>query len=316
MKKSFLAFLVLFFSCASSFAMESSLSIKIASSVLVPMEIYVGDTAELRCELSTQRLLLSEDVEHDVFVPQEEFDAKDFTLVKLELKKIEAGYELTVFFIPWKTGNLFLPPVELNCFPSNILEDIVEIHLPEVTVGSLSEKLHENEIRPIVPPVLVPGTIYVVYALIILTLVVLIFLVVLCIKFKSFLGLWTDLLVRFKFSRNYRRLVSRLKKIRKNCCSDSAFAEDLEKAVRIYLEKRFAHPFHSVTSSEIPFVFDDIFVGMLSPEQQGAVDEICAVLRRCDYIRYAPDVVMEQGEHNELIDRVVNAATFFEKEEK
>ena len=312
MKKRLLVSIFFAFVLSLSFSAD----VELTSSVLVPMEVYVGDTAELRCFLSTQRLLLSEGISEDSIIFEDDEAFEDFSLKKIELKRADGGYYLSVFFTPWKPGRISLPVVDLSFFSSVIVseKDIV-LELPSVNVGYVSEKLNANELRPIAPPILVPGTIYVVYVLIALFILFLIFLIYVCSRFNRVSLYLRNLLSGIKFSRNYRKTLKRLKKLSKAQKSDVDFASDLEKILRLYLETRFAHPFHSVTTSEIAFVFDDIFVGMLSDEQQQAIDEICILFRRCDYIRYAPNVTMEDGERITLINNLTDTIAVFEKEE-
>ena len=64
MKKHLLVSILFAFVLSLSFSAD----VELTSSVLVPMEVYVGDTAELRCFLSTQRLLLSEGISEDFII--------------------------------------------------------------------------------------------------------------------------------------------------------------------------------------------------------------------------------------------------------
>ncbi len=304
----------IFFAFVLSFSFSAN--VELTSSVLVPMEIYVGDTAELRCFLSTQRLLLAEGISEDAILFEADESFADFSLKKIELKRTDGGYYLSVFFIPWKPGKISLPLIDLSSFSSVIVsEKEIVLELPSVNVGYVSEKLNANELRPIAPPILVPGTIYVVYVLIALFILFLIFVIFVCSRFNRVSLYLRNFISGMKFSKNYRKTLKRLKKLCKAQKSDVDFASDLEKILRLYLGTRFAHSFHSVTTSEISFVFDEIFVGMLSDEQQQAIDEICVLFRRCDYIRYAPNATMEEGERNTLINNLTNTISVFEKEE-
>lgn len=298
----------------------NSVLMEFTSSVLIPKEIYVGDTAEFRCNLKTQLLLLPDGVEKETIEPDFSTESSNCSVIRLELNKSSGGYDLSVFFIPWITGNVNLPEIDLRLFPS--VEEIVpenvsmNLKLPHVMVGSLATKLQETDLRPPAPPVLVPGTTYVVYAVIALCVVLLIFLVTLCIKFRRVAAFFHNVAWQIRSSRNIRKTQTQLRKLCRKSCSDTEFAAELEKIIRGYLEKRFAHPFMAATTSEVSMAFDVIFAGMLSSEQQEAVDNLCDVLRRCDYIRYAPHSELNPDERGQLADSVRLLVMFFEKGER
>lgn len=313
-------FLVAFFLCINLNAQNNSTShINLSSSVLIPMEIYVGDLAELRCFLETQLLLLPENQNQDTI--QIEYDISnttDFSMVKLELVKAEGGYDLKIFFIPWKPGPLTLPDIDMKVFPSvsKIFQDSSPMYLalPPVKVESIATKLQETSLRKPAAPLLIPGTIYIVYGIIILCIILLILLIITWVKFKKISFFLKNLFIRFKFFKNCRKIISRLKKLERKPCSHKEFAASLSKIIKDYLFKRFAISFSSCTTTEIPFVFEEIFAGTLSNEQQDGIDKICGILHRCDYIRYAPQAKMELEERFSIIALTKEIIYFFEEE--
>ena len=95
---------------------------------------------------------------------------------------------------------------------------------------------------------------------------------------------------------------------------DEKEAEILSKIIKDYLFKRFGISFSSSTTTEIPVLFEEIFAGTLSNEQQDGIDKICGILHRCDYIRYAPQAKMEPEERFSIIALTKEIIFSFEKE--
>lgn len=290
--------------------------INFSSSVLIPKDVFVGDTAELRCTLETQLLLMPEEVDFQQVTLETKYEDSDFTVVRLELKKIEQGYNLSIFFIPWRTGSISLPEIDIGIFPAvkEIMKDQLpmKIALPSVAVESLTERLKTVELRPAAAPLLLPGSIYVVYVFIALGLVLFILLIIVCLRYKKVSILWREWRTKIRMSKNYRKTLKKLKKLSRLNISDKIFAEELERVLRRYLEKRFAMPFYSATSLEIQELFDKNFEDLLSSEQQSAIDRLCDIFRRCDYVRYSLEGKFELEEAKRLIDVAIEVISVFE----
>lgn len=318
--KRFFYLLAFFLLCTNVNAQsKSTIHINLSSSVLIPMEIYVGDLAELRCFLETQLLLLPEDQSHDsIQIEYDISDATDFSIVKLELSKAEGGYDLRIFFIPWKPGNLTLPDIDMKVFPSvaKIIQNSnpVILTLPSVEVASIAAKLQETSLRKPAAPLLIPGTIYVVYGIILVFIILLILLIIIWVKFRNISFFFKNIAIRLRFLKNCRKIIKRLKKLERKACSHKEFAEILSKIIKDYLFKRFGISFSSSTTTEIPVLFEEIFAGTLSNEQQDGIDKICGILHRCDYIRYAPQAKMEPEERFSIIALTKEIIFSFEKE--
>ena len=91
-----------------------------AQQILVPKKGYIGDTAELRCSFNNGSNLLKTFTEkgstelslvsQDTFTSTDEYTIKNVTLSPAGVD----FYQLTVTFIPWKTGSIQLPPLQLE----------------------------------------------------------------------------------------------------------------------------------------------------------------------------------------------------------
>ena len=87
--------------------------------ILVPKKVYIGDTAELRCTFNSPEPLLKNLTQNGAvelplnnfpFLASEDFDIK-------EIKLLPAGvdyYQLSIIFVPWKTGDIQFEPLILS----------------------------------------------------------------------------------------------------------------------------------------------------------------------------------------------------------
>ena len=207
---------------------------------------------------------------------------------------------------PWQPGEIEPGYLEVTTLPEvrGFLEKIREpvlVQLPKIPIASLADKTDARQLRPVAPPVLVPGSIYVVYGLAMVALVLLIGLVVLLARFQQVRLFFKGLASRIRLSRNYRITVRQLKGLRGQPLDHRELAARLASIARTYLEGRFARPFTAAATSEIMLLLDEIFVGMLSEQQLAVVERLVVVLRRCDYLRYAPAAQLMDGEQEDLL---------------
>lgn len=308
---------------------------------LLPKEVYIGDTAEYRCVIQPAIDLLPADTDKVSLTVTDDIrsllkkssaaysifseNTEKVAVVKsLELQKTENGYVLRIYFTPWVPGELSLGTVDVSVFPEiatylKIGENTGEqatvlVTLPPVHISYLSEKLGEWELKPSAAPILFPGSIYVIYGMIILCIVFLILAIILLTHLKQIKTFASQLSVNVRLAKNYKSAKKMLKKLKKVELSEGEFAATLEGIIRRYLEGRFKHPFTAAAASEVELLFDTIFVGLLSPEQSDIVEGIAGILYRCDYVRYAPDSHLETGENLSLIGRTEDYIDFMEKE--
>jgi hypothetical protein len=136
------------------------------SGILVPREVFVGDTAEFSFTLSSlpsapgSKLGDSLPVEDStVFtVPAGEIpETSEVTIESIVIAKNASALTVSIRFVPWIPGDLQLP--------SFAYKDI-RITPPLVRIGSILEKTGYSSLSPERPPLLVPGTTWFLYALI------------------------------------------------------------------------------------------------------------------------------------------------------
>lgn len=303
--------------------------------VLLPKEAYVGDQVELRLAIAPAIELLPGSVEFvsKEYEPEEVWGSSDFafrqrllsqqesasvSLHRVSLQRVEDGYSLSVALTPWLPQRLEMGYFNLLSIPE-VREFVAAsgaafllVQLPQIEIASLTEKLGTVQLRPVAPPLLVPGSIYVVYGLAVGALLLLIALIVVLARFQKVRLFFKNLATGIRLSRNYKWAQRQLRKLSGQELAGKELAAGLELISRTYLEGRFGRSFKSAATSEIMFLLDEIFVGMLSDEQVEAVEGLCDLLRRCDYLRYAPTATLEPGEQAALIQRLRGCLDFME----
>ena len=312
--------------------------------VLLPREAYVGDRVELRLTIAPGIELLpqSEDFVSKEFRPDEVWGSRDLAFRQkllaqdegaavsvhgVSLQRTDGGYSLSLVLTPWLPREI--EPGYLNVLSLPEVRDFVGgrisggteasrqvpfllVQLPKMQITSLSSKMGVTQLRPVAPPVLVPGSIYVVYGLGIAVLLLLIGVAVVLARFQQVRLFLKGVAVRIRLSRNYRWALRQLRRLDGESLGGKELAARLECIARTYLEGRFGRSFTSAATSEIMFLLDEIFVGMLSDRQLEVAEGICVLLRRCDYLRYAPDARLERGEKDDLIRRLCGYVGFME----
>lgn len=302
---------------------------------LLPKEAYVGDRVELRCTIAPSFELLPPDVDFISrdFLPEEAWGWEDsfaskkilagqkeypVSVYEVSVQRVEGGYSVSVILTPWLPGEIEAGYLELTTLPEihslirKIFPDPLMVELPKIEIASIAERMGASQLRPVAPPVLVPGSIYVVYGFGMAALVLLIGLIVVLAKFRQVRLFFKGLASRIRLSKNHRQALRQLKKLAGENLDAQDLAARIEGIARRYLEVRFASPFTAAATGEIMVMLSEIFVGMFSDEQLDAVESLCILLRRCDYLRYAPNAQLEAGEGEKLIQSLQNFINFME----
>lgn len=142
------------FASATSSANDSAVADGAGAGVLVPREVYVGDTAEFSFTTGAFNGVLEAGAEANV--PDESISVSADATVSSILVRRDASFStVTVRFIPWSTGLLRLPAFTLKK---------IRVIPPPVRIYSIVEKTGINELEPPRSPLLVPGTTLILYA--------------------------------------------------------------------------------------------------------------------------------------------------------
>lgn len=299
-KVPFILFLLLL--STNSFALDSS--IESVEQTLVPKEFFVGDAAQLRYTFDT-KLNLFLGIKED-FIHQGTLELKSSPAVfesqknNYEVKKITLfssgqNYTLCMEFVPWVTGLLNFPPLDLfSIIPPEAYETTADfssgtfiIDFDPVAVSSLSQKYGAITLRSPIAPILLPGTNYILWSIIILSTLLFFLIILVLAKFPFIAEALFSFNERIVFLRNARLTKKKIRLLLKKEISDSDFAGEWQGIVRNYLSCRFAIPFDSTATTSIAQKISNVTGALFSDEIENAVLSLVSLFVRTDYIRFA-----------------------------
>lgn len=288
----FIAFFA-FFNFANFFVFSQTET----SQMLIPKRIYVGDTAELHYNFHSNVDFFPNEEnlsEKSLFLEKLPFesDNEDFTLLKAIIQKNGALYTVILTFSPWKTGKIVFPKFDL--FPAVFGEEksVPFFIEPEpIEVASILPKGEDSVLRGIKGPMLSPGTIYFIYAGIVLLFAILILILYVIIKWQKISKKIKERRTLRHYAKNARDAMRQFKKLEKNSpkINDVAFCLAVQQIFRYYLSVRFGKKMDSLATNEIFSTFNEIYAGMMSDFLQENVSSVVEIFRRADYIRFAHD---------------------------
>ncbi len=271
--------------------------------ILIPQEIFVGDTAQLRYTLKGTTNLLKEDGDS---ITVQESDSKltqtqSCTITSASITKDkDSSLTVVVLFTPWETGTVHIPAID---FGTNTAPLVVSF--PPIHISSLAEKTQTTTLMPPASPLLIPGTSYFLYGAVVSIFIFLLLLIIACIKIKSFSRSISSLLARLLQTRNFKQLKQRLRKLakRQKKYESVPFAHCLQHILRTYFTGRFKQDFSSATSHEVLFLlqkfqnhyvaqdFATIDLKQRAQEQSEqfstTIEETKLILTRLDFVRFA-----------------------------
>ncbi|MBP5441805.1 MAG: hypothetical protein J6Y60_01050 [Treponema sp.] len=306
MKRFFSLIFCLALSCSALFA-QSSLNAAddFVQQILFPKIVYVGDQTELQFTFNSPvDFFAPADPAHingdTLYIDpsQPEFFSADesFTVKQVALYRNGMSYTLQVSFIPWKPGVIDIPSFNLNaCIIGSKTEDgqtpetfgEYRIDLQPFTVESLSQKSGDLSLRPPSPPILLPGTNYVLWTVIIAGIIFLFLITFLLARIRVIQEFYYTIREKLGLMRNSHVTRRKLKRLLDSQADDVDFASSWQRIVRSYLEYRFGCPFGSVTASHVAGVINNATGNMLSDNQESAVMDLVSLFTRTDYIVFA-----------------------------
>lgn len=336
MKKIFsLIFVLACFSINYAFAQNA----ENATQVLLPLEVYVGDQAEIRYTFRTAVDLFPNtplEFEYDINISDLPFSSleKDCTVKKASFSRNDMDYTISIMVVPWRNGMLEFPEFDLlKLFDASGLEGAkgatYYIALEPIEIKSIVEKTKITVMQPPVPPLIIPGTTYVIFLLVLISVVLLFSVFRLILNTKNIRRKWKRFLIRHSYWQNAKNAVKKIKRLVKNTkLSDIEFCAELQSVTRNYLENRFGIPFSSVSASALHEMFERIALEDMDTAIAFCVEDLCQMFIRTDYIRYAHDSIDSQlyppAEHQAVLvsyervslsDMVLKAIDTFENYE-
>lgn len=281
----------------------------IPQQILVPKKVFIGDFAELQCSFKIENSTLSEMISNTTIeVPIDSFSSQpeytDCVINKIQLSQMGANhYKLVITFVPWKTGELQLPPLYIN--------DVSLIFQP-IQIVSIIEQHNASTIQEPLSPLLLPGTSYKLYGALLVLIIFIIILIELIIKRKSVSFFINNLKLQIKYKKNKKKTIKNLKKLPTK--KDSARL--LQLFMRNYLEVRFDFPFTKSSTSELMNNFLYVTQNLLGEIKNEAFSEIVSVFIRTDFIRYSKDGMFEKDELFFLINKLITNINILESVNK
>lgn len=288
--------------------------------ILIPKKVYIGDTAELRCTFNSpdpflKQLTSSGTAELPLVSqstkPQEEYVIKNISLSPSGID----FYQLTITFIPWKTGDLLFPSMEIE--GSDI---VLEFQTIQIVSLIANENTNTSTIRDTEAPLLLPGTTYKLYGTLSVFVIFLIICIRIILKRKNILFYINQKRLLKKYKKNKKQTIRNLYKIADEAeaakIDDQTAAENLQKSLRTYLEIRFDYPFTHTVASEIMQGWQTATGGLLSDTKTEAFGNIAASFIRTDFIRYSKNGKFEENELINLIEKIISQIQILEQNEE
>lgn len=273
--------------------------------ILLPREVYVGDTAELHYLFTSSADFFSEAGEQNTAAEKISIDTTTFsfvsakehcTITHAELKRSGTTYTLTVTFIPWEPGTITVAPFNLyaalrtaHSQEENLPTYMIDIN--PITIPSLAEKLGETSIRAPIGPLLIPGT-KKILAILFTCVAMLIFVTaILLLKYAAVKNAWEQFLVKNQLVKNARRTKMKLRKLKTQQCPDTEFAQAIQTILREYLTFRFGCSFASVTTKHIQNVIQNATGNLYDPQKEESIFSLISLFTRTDYILFAKNSI-------------------------
>lgn len=283
-----------------------------AQQILLPKKVYIGDMAELRCTFnSPDSALKSLTSQGTAALSTASFDSEASDYVIKDVTLSPAGvdyYQLTISFVPWKTGDLQFPPMTIE--GSNLILEFQPVQIVSLISNDSSgtATLHDSA-----APLLLPGTAYKLYGALAAFILLLIILIRIIVKRKSLLFYINQKRLLKRYKKNKKRTIKLLNQLAKKT-ADAAAAEEIQKIMRSYLEVRFDYPFTRTVTSELMKGWHAVTGDLLSDSKEDAFGEIAAAFIRTDYIRYSKRGAFKEGELGELIKKLSDCIEILESQ--
>lgn len=307
-----IAFIVLI--TLSSFTYSQTIS-------LIPNEVYIGDTAEIRFNFTWNGNLFVED-NTVTKVTQTNLDntlQNDYTIQSMELYPSNNGYTFSIIFSPWVIGPLDIQPIDIAAI-FNLTTNSLIIDIPEVEIKSIFTAINDKKvIQEPIGPVIIPGTSYFLIIFITLIFILVLLLIIALTRINSIKQGIYKIISSILLSNNVKKACKKLNLLEKQISNITTkeFASQLSQIIRVYLEKHFSHPFTAETTTNFPAVFATIFENNTTEEGKNHMNNLFEVCTICDFLHYGENEAEKNTtsleEKQSLILKTKEAFLFLEK---
>lgn len=332
MKKAFVALLLFEAAGAVCFSQSD------VSQLVFPKRIFVGDTAELRYTFRSPIDFFSgteaaDELPISLAAFPFQIDSREFSVENAVLLHSGDFYIVVITFVPWMTGTIDFPPFDLlSVLYGEKASGVPLVINPQpFEVSSVLPDGEDTQLRASVPPLLIPGTSYIVYAILLFAVMLLVIAVKAAVSYPAIAAGVRNYLTVRKYEKSARyafRCLRRLEK-RSGDFSDDEFCVLFKSILRRYLSVRFGCPFETVVSSHVCAVLENASGGFLEGIALEQAEVVERLFRRADYVRFARgsadsrrrpaeefSAALQSGERADFIDKARSVIRVFEQRGK
>lgn len=305
-------------SALPAFSVDSSPE---ARQLVIPKNIFVGDTVVIRYEFSSDVCPFPAEVA-ELSVVELSPDYSVFArlsgkcLVKsVEVSRTGSLYSLRAEIVPWKTGTIDFPAFDLGALmqfstKSRSVPPVVWVDFEPLSVLSIAEHLGADSFRPPSAPLLVPGTKLILGLVLVAAIALFSAFVFSLTRIPAISAFFSRLVVSLSLKKNARIALRNFRRLLKNSDSlgDVEFAARVQSVSRNYLSGLLGEEFSSATTGDLPRVFSSVFGDDVPPE----IEIFVSVFARTDYIRFAHglcDSEFKADERRSMVSSLIKAVS-------
>ena len=271
--------------------------------ILVPMQVFIGDDAELRCTFNSNssaiKKLIDNSKDGSVELTISDFEKPiesseyDISQITLELKGVDF-YQLQISFNPWKVGKIQFPSI-------NIADEILDFS--PIQIMSIVEQTNTSSLKESISPLLLPNTSYKILGFIIAFVVFILLMIRIFMKRNKIHFFINSQKIKYRNKKNRTRTIKVLQKLLlQEEINDIEFAENFQQIMRRYLQIHFDYPFSNCVTSQMEEAFSIISKNLFSVEKNESFMKLVSFFVRTDYIRFSGKGICIQNERQEIIE--------------
>ena len=271
--------------------------------ILVPMQVFIGDDAELRCTFNSNssaiKKLIDNSKDGSVELTISDFEKPiesseyDISQITLELKGVDF-YQLQISFNPWKVGKIQFPSIK-------IADEILDFS--PIQIMSIVEQTNTSSLKESISPLLLPNTSYKILGFIIAFVVFILLMIRIFMKRNKILFFINSQKIKYRNKKNRTRTIKVLQKLLlQEEINDIEFAEKFQQIMRRYLQIHFDYPFSNCVTSQMEGAFSIISKNLFSVEKNESFMKLVSFFVRTDYIRFSGKGICIQNERQEIIE--------------
>lgn len=271
--------------------------------ILVPMQVFIGDDAELRCTFNSNSSAIKKLIDNSKdgyveltisdFEKPIESSEYDISQITLELKGVDF-YQLQISFNPWKVGKIQFPSI-------NIADEILDFS--PIQIMSIVEQTNTSSLKESISPLLLPNTSYKILGFIIAFVVFILLMIRIFMKRNKIHFFINRQKIKYRNKKNRTRTIKVLQKLLlQEEINDIEFAEKFQQIMRRYLQVHFDYPFSNCVTSQMEGAFSIISKNLFSVEKNESFMKLVSFFVRTDYIRFSGKGICIQNERQEIIE--------------